>query len=70
VGSEAGPVTLPLCSRLLLQFPEVSVITGGGVRSVADLRQLAGSGISGALVASAIHDGTFLPDDFGEFSAN
>jgi phosphoribosylformimino-5-aminoimidazole carboxamide ribotide isomerase len=37
--------------------PDAAVYAGGGVRSVGDLRELQRAGATGALVASALHDG-------------
>jgi phosphoribosylformimino-5-aminoimidazole carboxamide ribotide isomerase len=57
VGQAGGTGTEALCRRLALAFPEVEVITGGGVRDVAELHELRRDGVSAALVASALHDG-------------
>lgn len=57
VGIGQGVRTLDLCRRLTRQFPDVTVITGGGVRNVDDIRPLQAAGVSGVLVASALHDG-------------
>jgi phosphoribosylformimino-5-aminoimidazole carboxamide ribotide isomerase len=35
----------------------VTLLAGGGVRDVEDLRALAARGCDGALVATALHDG-------------
>jgi len=61
VGTGGGVPTLELCQALRDFCPEVTLITGGGIRSVADLKQLEHSGIDGALVASALHDGRVTP---------
>ena len=58
VGVDAGVSTVPLCRRLHRSFPQLRLITGGGVRSVDDLRELQGLGIEGVLAASALHNGT------------
>ena len=58
VGVDAGVPTLPLCRRLRRSFPQLRLITGGGVRSVDDLRELQTLGIEGVLLASALHNGT------------
>jgi phosphoribosylformimino-5-aminoimidazole carboxamide ribotide isomerase len=57
VGIGQGVRTLDLCRRLTNQFPDVTVITGGGVRNVDDIRPLTAVGVSGVLVASALHNG-------------
>ncbi|MEQ9410414.1 MAG: HisA/HisF-related TIM barrel protein [Fuerstiella sp.] len=68
VGMNAGTPTHSLCQSLRMSFPDVSVITGGGVRSISDLRQLQGAGVHGALIASALHDGRLTPDDVRRFA--
>ena len=57
VGVAQGICTLPLCGSLRRSFPDLELITGGGVRGPADLRELRAAQIDGALVASALHDG-------------
>ncbi|HUG89533.1 MAG TPA: HisA/HisF-related TIM barrel protein [Planctomycetaceae bacterium] len=57
VGVGAGVPTIPLCRRLRDAFPELRLITGGGIRGPADLEELAPLGLEGVLVASALHDG-------------
>ena len=52
-----GVTTIDLCRRLLAQFGDLRVITGGGVRNVADLLRLQEVGVSAVLVASSLHDG-------------
>ena len=53
VGVGAGVPTEALCQKLRTRFPELRLITGGGVRNVADLRRLERLGVEGVLVASA-----------------
>lgn len=57
VGMNEGVGTEPLCRWLRNANPNVEIIAGGGVRSVADLQSLAEAGCDAALVASALHDG-------------
>ena len=57
VGSRRGP-DLEWLRVLRVQLPGKRLYAAGGVRNVEDLRQLAAHGIDGALVASAVHDGT------------
>ena len=61
VGRSGGVSTLPLCKQLLQEFPQLRLITGGGVRGRADLESMQAAGIHGALVASALHDGRLEP---------
>lgn len=61
VGSQAGPdiAQLQAIKRLAEaeanQSPSVNIFAAGGVRHDADLLELQGLGIAGALVASALH---------------
>ena len=57
VGTGSGVTTADLCGRLLAEGPDLYLITGGGVRNPSDLDRLATVGVSGVLVASALHDG-------------
>jgi HisA/HisF family protein len=57
VGTSRGLTTLPLCRHVVCRHPSVEVITGGGVRTAADLRAAADAGVDGLLVASALHSG-------------
>ena len=61
IGSGRGVGTEMLLNRLARQYPEVEVYAGGGIRDANDLRRLEQLGVAGALVASALHDGTFQP---------
>jgi phosphoribosylformimino-5-aminoimidazole carboxamide ribotide isomerase len=67
VGMGHGVSTLGLCRELRSADPDLEIITGGGVRSSDDLRELAESGVSTALVASAIHDGRIGPEELAPF---
>jgi phosphoribosylformimino-5-aminoimidazole carboxamide ribotide isomerase len=57
VGSGQGTPTAELCRTIHERHPQVEIITGGGVRSMVDVESLGGCGVSGVLVASALHDG-------------
>ena len=63
VGLRGGVTTLDLCRTLKIEFPEVALYSGGGVRSRKDLVQLQDAGCAGALVATALHDGALTSDD-------
>ena len=65
VGSGEGP-DATLMGELHARFPEVELLAGGGVRHGADLHELAGAGVSGALVATALHGGAIAPGDLRE----
>jgi phosphoribosylformimino-5-aminoimidazole carboxamide ribotide isomerase len=67
VGSGAGP-QLELVNELHTRFPDLELLAGGGVRDLADLRALAEAGAAGALVATALHDGTIGADELRALS--
>ena len=56
VGSDRGP-DLDLLAQIQAQAPAVRLFAAGGVRDAGDLTRLAGRGIAGALVATALHLG-------------
>lgn len=56
VGRELG-VDAALAQRIREALPDVELYVGGGVRTWADLEQLADLGIEGVLVATALHEG-------------
>lgn len=57
VGAGAGP-DLDSLAALRARAPDRRLYAAGGVRGPDDLRALRAAGIAGALVASALHDGT------------
>lgn len=63
VGMGQGVPTLPLCRQLKREFPDLFLITGGGVRSPDCLLQARDAGVDALLVASALHDGRITPED-------
>ena len=63
VGMGRGTGTEPLCRELRSLDRGLEIITGGGVRSLADLRSLKAAGCDAALVASALHDEKFNAAD-------
>lgn len=56
VGVGGGSSTEELCLQICSRFPQLEVIAGGGVCGADDLKRLVECGVSGALVASALHD--------------
>ena len=56
VGSNAGPDLAKLAS-IKMRTKHSKIYAAGGVRNIADLEALKASNISGALVASALHNG-------------
>jgi phosphoribosylformimino-5-aminoimidazole carboxamide ribotide isomerase len=57
VGEARGVGTLELCRTIASAHAELEIYTGGGVRGPEDLAQLDKAGVTGALVASALHSG-------------
>ena len=62
VGTGQGTPTLELCGALKQKYPQLEIITGGGVNSAEDLARLEWC-CDAALIASAIHDGRLTVDD-------
>jgi len=60
VGSGEG-VDVPFLKRVLEEL-ELEVFVGGGVRNLADLIELKSLGISGVLLATALHSGSITAD--------
>ncbi|MDP4006107.1 HisA/HisF-related TIM barrel protein [Methylobacterium sp. NEAU K] len=65
VGAGAGP---DLAALQALRAPGRRVYAAGGVRGPDDLRALRAAGIAGALVASALHDGTLRRTEAGDLA--
>lgn len=63
VGMGGGTRTGALCRTIRAEFPQISLICGGGVRSCEDLKSWQASGVHHVLVASALHDGRLTADD-------
>ncbi|MBX7168184.1 MAG: hypothetical protein K1X74_17745 [Pirellulales bacterium] len=63
VGMNQGTGTDGLCTWIDAQYPQLELTSGGGVRSLDDLRLLAATGCDCALVASALHDGRLTAAD-------
>lgn len=62
VGTSSGP-DFEMMRRVRAAVPDATVLPGGGIRGLDDLRRLAGVGCQGALVATALHDGRLTADD-------
>lgn len=67
VGSGAGPDFDRLAVIRDRAGPGRRVFAAGGVRSASDLDRLDGMGIAGALVATALHDGSLSPTELKRF---
>jgi phosphoribosylformimino-5-aminoimidazole carboxamide ribotide isomerase len=63
VGTQGGTGTEVLCERLAANHPQLEVLAGGGIRNGEDLRRLKKCGVSAALMATALHDGSVTPGD-------
>lgn len=57
VGVGGGTRTLDLCRMITAATEAQTLIAGGGVRGIDDLKALADAGCQAALVASALHNG-------------
>ncbi len=66
VGSSRGP-DLALLSRLQSKCPATRFYAGGGVGDGDDLKRLHQIGVSGCLLATALHNGTINGSDISEF---
>lgn len=66
VGSNTGGSTSEFCRRVLNRHPQLTLIAGGGVRSMDDVRSWSQVGIAELLVASALHDGRLSPADLAQ----
>ena len=63
VGTGNGIPTLSLCQHAKHQWPDLQIISGGGVHSRTCLVAAQAAGLDGLLIASALHDGRLMPDD-------
>ena len=61
VGTEHG-INLPLLKNIL-EKTRVEVLVGGGIRSLQELKELRKLGVSGALVATVLHNGKLAVDE-------
>ena len=66
VGTNAGPEFYRL-EKVKRRAPKARVYAAGGVRDGSDLKRLRESGMSGALVSSALHDGRLTAPELAAF---
>jgi len=66
VGSEQGP-DLDLLDDVVGRAGDREVYAAGGVRNIGDLDAVAGSGADGALLATALHDGSITQNEIAAF---
>ncbi len=57
VGTAKGPATLASLRQLNAAFPDVSLISGGGVRTITDAIALRQAGCNHVLVGTSLHGG-------------
>ncbi len=60
VGGSDGPAIREI-GRVRRAAPQATVYAGGGIRSVGDLKDLQAAGVTGALIATSLHDGRLTP---------
>ena len=63
VGTFGGVSTENIVRQANEKFPDSQLVSGGGVRNQSDAQQLLSAGCQHVLVASAIFDCKFTPDD-------
>ena len=63
IGCTKGVGTLELCRQLQEKFPKLEIITGGGVRTIAQISLLEQAGIHTAILGTALHNGQLNPQD-------
>lgn len=68
VGSNQGP-DWAILERLFSRHSDKKLIAAGGVRGIEDVQQLAEMGISGVLLASALHSGAISTEQIADFQA-
>ncbi len=69
VGCTRGLGTSRCCARLRERFPDLHLLTGGGVRTAGQLRELDVIGVNGVLLASCLHRGELTPEDLACYHA-
>ena len=63
IGGYGGPGTEVLCAALIKCDPGVEISTGGGIRSIDDVKRMQSLGVAYLLVASALHDGQITTNE-------
>lgn len=65
VGTAGGPSTTALCRRLRQELPDLTIVSGGGIRGAADARELVEAGCDHVLAGTWLHgltDGGLPPE--------
>ena len=57
VGSGQGGTTIDLCRKIRARYPDLELVSGGGVRDWGDVDRFVDAGCDRVLVASALHNG-------------
>jgi phosphoribosylformimino-5-aminoimidazole carboxamide ribotide isomerase len=60
VGSGRG-IDRSLIVKAQAEFPDLTILAGGGITGPEELSELHSLGISGALIATALHNGAIGP---------
>lgn len=68
-GTMTGPNTAQL-KELQIKFPEAIVVASGGIRNVADLKQLGAAGIKAAIIGKAMATGDLPLQVLAEVNTN
>ncbi len=68
-GALAGP-NLDLYREAVARFPQVAWQASGGIRAVADLRDLADTGVAAAISGKALIEGRIRPEELQPFLPN
>jgi phosphoribosylformimino-5-aminoimidazole carboxamide ribotide isomerase len=61
VGMRSGLVTGDVCRQVRARHPAATIITGGGIRSEAEVESALACGANLVLMATALHDGGLTP---------
>jgi len=56
VGEGRGVPTRELCRELKVRYPDIELVTGGGIRNRDDAENLSRDGVDAVLVSTAIHE--------------
>jgi phosphoribosylformimino-5-aminoimidazole carboxamide ribotide isomerase len=68
VGTDGGMQALPLCAEIRRRWPSATIVTGGGIRGIDDLRRVDRTIVDGVLIASALHHGAITPADLASLT--
>lgn len=63
VGTGTGIPTLALCREIKQRWPDLNLVSGGGVNCSACISAATNAGLDGLLIASALHDGRLNVQD-------